>query len=208
MGSSRKPEDMTGKRFGRLVVIGQVPNPNRTTKEVKFLWKCLCDCGNETITRASNLRGGDTKSCGCILTEMRRSSGRKKKKHGMAGSKMYLAWYQMLMRCRNKNSISYKNYGGRGIKVCERWQEFKNFYEDMGDRPEGMSLDRIDVNGDYEPSNCRWASKKEQYHNRQVDQSIKDLKEKVDSLQRQIQILTMMVVALSQKDTQYSEIPS
>lgn len=149
--------DMTGNRYGRLVVIGLVP---RNTKAV--LWHCRCDCGVNKICDGHDLRRNSIQSCGCYRIE---AIGLAKRKHGMSLSSLYALWSLMRGRCNNSTLAAYRNYGGRGIKVCERWSEFQNFADDMGDRPAGTSLDRINNNGNYEPDNCRWATQKTQNNN-------------------------------------------
>lgn len=153
--------DRTGLRYGKLTVIDKAPNKSATDTNAR--WNCLCDCGKTTVAYGQDLGRGMHKSCGCIG---RGNGGSKNKTHGMSRTIAYRAWDTMKKRCNNPNCVKFKNYGGRGIKVCERWLKFENFISDMGHPPEGFSLDRIDVNGGYEPSNCRWATKQQQSDNR------------------------------------------
>lgn len=150
--------DLIGKRFGKLVVKEKGPYVSGTTR-----WLCVCDCGTEKFVGSQNLRNGSTKSCGCFRKQHLRES---RTIHGYTKTRTYRSWSQMKNRCGNPNYINYSSYGGRGIKVCERWENFENFLEDMGERPLGKSLDRIDVDGDYEPNNCRWATLEEQAQNK------------------------------------------
>jgi hypothetical protein len=144
--------DIAGQRFGRLTVVSFHGIHQRNSA-----WLCACDCGKPTIATGHKLKSGGTRSCGCLRTEIRTS-------HGLAGTDTYRIWGGMLYRCRNEHD---PNYGGRGIRVCERWKSFENFLADMGERPsQRHSIDRYpDVNGGYEPGNCRWATDAEQAHN-------------------------------------------
>jgi hypothetical protein len=151
-----RPKDLVpGLRFGRLVTFRE---DGRLGGSVA--WICQCDCGTSHRTRGYQLTGGMIFSCGCLRRE-------KASTHGMSRTPEYAAWIGIRNRCYNPNIDSYPNYGGRGISVCERWiNSFENFYSDMGPRPsEGHSIDRMDANGNYEPSNCRWATLTEQNRN-------------------------------------------
>lgn len=147
-----------GAVFGRLVVLqenGKIAHENA--------YLCLCACGNQKVIRRGHLNGGKIKSCGCLQKEVR---GRSRITHGKSESPIYGLWRTMIDRCENKKSKTYPRYGALGVSVCDRWQTFENFYADMGDRPDGRSLDRINPYGNYEPGNCRWATAIEQRHNR------------------------------------------
>ena len=146
--------DMVGLRFSRLLV----QHKSERHSPAGALWVCLCDCGRQTTVAAGKLRSGKIVSCGCY-----RAENKPNYKHGQANKTLaYRTWKEMHQRCENPNATQYKWYGARGIKVCERWSSFDNFFADMGERQKGMSIDRIDPEKGYEPSNCRWATYKQQ----------------------------------------------
>lgn len=156
---------VTGSRYGRLTVIGEVEPYIASGIKLRRV-ECLCDCGNTSFPLWRNVRIGTSSSCGCYGLECRKGHP-KTKTHGMSGTPEYRSWAAMRNRCTNPDNKGFKNYGGRGITVCERWMNsFENFYSDMGPRPDGFSIDRIDSDGNYEPSNCRWASMEVQVINR------------------------------------------
>jgi hypothetical protein len=151
------PQNMVGRRFGQFEVIEFVCKTVNHQKK----WLCHCNCGGIRIVRGDKLRSGKTRSCGCQHGNFQHGHARNGKEHPL-----YHAWSSMHRRCRDPNQKDYKRYGGRGIKVCERWNDFALFLADVGERPLGHSLDRYpDCNGDYEPSNVRWATPKQQAQN-------------------------------------------
>lgn len=155
--SERFSAKLEGRRFGKLIVIERVPRA--LEHGYHALWRCRCDCGKETTLQSGKLLGGQTRSCGCYFLERVTT-------HGASRTATYKTWIKIKGRCENPNQKSYANYGGRGIKVCDRWREYTNFLADMGPRPsDAHSIDRIDPNGNYEPANCRWSTKREQMRN-------------------------------------------
>lgn len=164
-----KALDLTGQRFGRLVVLARAKNA-RTGTTSKSRWLCQCDCGvRKPEIYASALRGGLTKSCGCLRAEHAAEVGRSggpNFRHGRTGTRTHRIWSSMIQRCSDPRHKSYPAYGGRGVIVCDRWKTFENFLEDMGEAPDALTLDRINVDIGYEPSNCRWATWEQQANNK------------------------------------------
>ena len=156
--------DIANQRFGRLIAL----KPTKRDQS-GWWWLCICDCGKQTTVRGTVLRRNDTKSCGCSMHETKIKHGHHRRHNGRhTPSPTYISWAGMLTRCRNSKQRCYTNYGGRGITVCKRWLTFKNFLADMGERPAGLTLDRINNDGNYEPKNCRWATLKEQRNNQRA----------------------------------------
>ena len=159
---SYDPAKHIGQKFGRLIVLRLL---KERTKNRQIKAECQCDCGKKTETTLHRLRSGATKSCGCLMLEISHIAPLK---HGYARknkSRTWRIWRNMRTRCNNENSTNYKNYGQRGITVCQRWEKFENFLADMGEAPEGMSIERKDNDKGYAKNNCKWATRKEQGRN-------------------------------------------
>lgn len=158
--------DLTGKTFGRWSVI-------RESHQVKSMiyWLCRCECGTEKTVFGADLKRGMSNSCGCLMRELAAS---RCQSHGMHSHKAYRSWIELKARCYNEKKEGFKDYGGRGIKVCPSWHDFEGFWRDMGDTwQEGLSIDRIDTNGNYEKDNCKWSTPKEQGNNRRTNVMVK-----------------------------------
>lgn len=160
--------DLTGQRFGRLVVIRRMPSVNKRTK-----WLCVCDCGNEIIAESYNLKTGHTTSCGCFQRE---ATAEANQTHGMRKTRLYRIWVCMKNRCYAKSYHAFKHYGGRGIKVCAEWRNSFETFRDWAlsnGYADNLTIDRVDTNGDYCPANCRWATMAEQNQNKRVPNGAK-----------------------------------
>lgn len=159
-----KLDDLTGRKFGRLVVICRAANIGRKTA-----WLCKCDCGNTKVSTMSNLKSGHVTSCGCAWKDIVPPLNKDlNTRHAESGTQLYRAWTNMRYRCNTPTCQCYKNYGGRGITICKEWGEYESFRDWALNNGfmEGLSIDRIDVDGNYEPSNCRWVSDKTQQNNK------------------------------------------
>ncbi len=165
-----KIENLINMRFGRLLVVSF----SHSNKHA--YWKCLCDCGNEKVIRASHLKDKTTVSCGCYARE---NAAKRNITHGHTvrnkgatnNSPTYRSWHSMMMRCHNPNVPGFEYWGGRGITVCVQWLKFSGFLADMGIRPDGTTIDRIDPDGNYNPGNCRWASFTTQARNKRREEA-------------------------------------
>lgn len=174
-------KDLTGQRFGRLLCKSQAEK----NKRGDILWECVCDCGNTCFVASTSLKRGRTKSCGCLRNEYLHKPKVGKKTHGKTNSRLYAVWRGMKQMCNDPNSDNYYRYGGRGISVCDEWVSdftafekwaMENGYDETA--PQGkFTVDRINNDGNYEPSNCRLVDMKTQYHNRNLPKSIKEISE-------------------------------
>lgn len=166
-----KARDLAGQRFGRLVAI-RLGEHIYVSGHKRRMWECLCDCGNTVTVISLNLMSGASKSCGCLRIDRITN-------HGKTSSPEYKSWSSMIQRCTNPANARYEGYGARGIKICDQWMSFENFYADMGDRPSiNHSLDRINNDGNYDPGNCRWATRSEQQRNKRpprTDNAVRDV---------------------------------
>ena len=160
--------DLTNQKFTRLKVLERADNLNNQVR-----WRCICDCGNEVIVRSAALRNGYTKSCGCLSRDR---TIKRNKTHGLSKHRLYSIYKNMKQRCYNKNRPDYQRYGGKGVRICKEWlDDFKTFYDWAYENgySDGLSIDRIDVDGNYEPSNCRWVDDKTQARNRTNNRLVK-----------------------------------
>lgn len=165
-------KELSGRKFGRLKPIKVV---GRDEVSRCVLWKCECECGNKSIVKSSNLLNGNTKSCGCLRKEKGKKLGKESFKHGKTDTRLYVVWRKMKERCLNSNCKDYKNYGGRGIGICDEWLEFMPFYKwaVKNGHQKHLTLDRINNEGDYKPNNCRFTTRKIQNNNRRDNRIIK-----------------------------------
>ena len=170
-------EEFVGKTFGMLTVVSRADDATYTARGKEYKtrkWNCICTCGGSATCYEADLKRGNSTSCGCKQKAQAVKMGKERKTHGMSKTKEENAYRHMMQRCYSKNSAQYKNYGGRGIRVCERWLgSFENFLIDIGRAPSKLhSIDRIDSNGDYSPENCRWATWTDQQRNRRNNRTI------------------------------------
>ena len=193
-----KFEDLTGKRYGRLTVIKRVHKDGEKCSH----WLCKCDCGNETTVIACNLKAGRTQSCGCLNREAAKTAHTT---HGHTGTRIYNVYHKMIDRTINPNDKSYKDYGGRGIKICDEWlNDFVSFYNwsIANGYKDGLTIDRIDVNGGYNPQNCRWATPKDQANNRRSNVNI-TYKGQTQTMMQWAELLNINYITLWKRIKQY-----
>lgn len=156
--------NLVGQRFGRWVVVAE----DGRASDGKAAWLCICECGKRRTVSGGSLRRGLSKSCGCLNLEHLKERAI----HGLAETPTYSIWLGIRQRCMNPKSRSWIKYGGRGITLCERWMDYLNFLKDMGPRPHGMSIERVDNGGNYDPNNCVWATSKTQSYNKRNTRKI------------------------------------
>lgn len=181
--------NMIGLVFGRLTVVAMGERmPSGAVR-----WQCRCECGRVSLVGTSHLKSGYTKSCGCLQRDV---TTQRLRTHGLTGTPTYASWVCMWERCSRESNCAYAYYGGRGIRVCDRWNEFENFLADMGIRPPGTSLDRINGDGHYEPGNCRWATRSEQALNKRGWRGRRTLDDRKVSIREMAHFLAMSKDAL------------
>lgn len=169
MSAGSNFQDLSGQTFGRLTALSRAPNQVHRGGGKATRWNCICFCGKAVTVLAHSLTKGNTKSCGCWKREAPNGMTTHGHARGYKRSGTLRTYRAMITRCTNSSVLNFKDYGGRGITVCDRWlgpHGFENFLADMGERPEGLSIDRIENDGNYEPWNCRWATQLEQNRNR------------------------------------------
>lgn len=155
-------KNLVGMKYARLTVLERAGS----TAQGKALWRCVCDCGKKTLANTGSLNSGGTRSCGCYFLD-------RVTKHGGSAKGSYNSWRAMIRRCNNPKDKDYKNYGARGISVCKEWHDYKTFAKDMGEPVNNQTLDRIDVNGNYEPLNCKWSTPLQQSRNTRLSKKTK-----------------------------------
>lgn len=201
-----KKVEIVGMKLNRLRVISEYPKRTNAGK-VQFL--CKCDCGNEVVVIGSKLINGHTKSCKCMQREAVKKTGDLNRTHSRSRTRVYKVWGSMKSRCYNKGNDSYYRYGGRGITVCDRWRySFESFLEDMGECGLGLSIDRIDNNGNYEPSNCKWSTQIEQENNKSTNRIVLFNGERftVSQLSRKIDVKYQILYGWIRRGTYESKI--